>query len=159
MDTNELILRPTKYGGVFTIAVSSLFVYMGIGMIGQLPLMGWLTTVFFGLCLLVAVVQLWPGATSLKLTTEGFVVTSLFRSNFTRWQDVASFRPAHVGLRKMVVFDYVESHKKFAFGKRLAKGLAGNQAALPDTYGMTPKALAQLLNEWKDRAKEAASHG
>lgn len=154
MDANELILRPTKYGGVFTVVVSAGFVYMGIGMMGQSPLMSWLTTVFFGFCLLVGLVQLWPGAASLKLTSEGFVVTSLFRSHFTRWQDVGSFRSAHVGLRRMVVFDYVESHKKFTFGKRLAKGLTGNQAALPDTYGRKPAALAELLNEWKRRGED-----
>lgn len=155
MDTNEMILRPTKYGAVFTMVASLIFVYAGVRMIEYLPLMGWLTMVFFGICLLVAIIQILPGASQLKLTHEGFEITTLFRSHFTAWEDVSEFRTAYVGIRKMVVFNYSDAHKKFAFAKRLAQVMAGTQAALPDNYGMKAAALAVLMIEWKERATKA----
>jgi len=156
MDKDELILRPAIYGNVLSIVAGSIFVYAGIYMMATNPFLGWVTTIFFGFCLLVALLQLLPGSSQLKLTREGFEMTSLFRTHFTRWEDIQGFKTGFVWPRRMVVFNYVDSHRKFRFGKRLAKGLSGNEAALPESYGMKPAALAQLMNDWKDRATQKA---
>ena len=72
--------------------ISLLFTVGGTFMIEDEPIKGWLVTAFFGLCLLVFVIQLIPGSTELKLTNEGFEMTSLFRRRLTKWQDVKMFK-------------------------------------------------------------------
>ncbi len=120
-------------------------------MIQEEPLKGWLITSFFGLCLLVFIVQLIPGSTELKLTEEGFEMTSLFRKSTTKWTNVKSFRVGYLGQNKTVKFDYVDGHNKYAKGKRIAKQLSGNHGALPTTYGLKANELLRILNEWKNK--------
>ena len=112
---------------------------------------GWLITLFFGLCSLVFLIQLIPSSTQLQLNEQGFIMTSLFRSSFTKWTDVKSFKPGYLGRNKAVMFDYVKSHKKHATGKNISKLLSGSQAALPSTYGMKATELIEIMNEWKKK--------
>lgn len=113
--------------------------------------MGWLATVFFGLCLLVFMIQLIPGSTELKLTNEGFETTNLFRKNLTKWQDVKRFKIGYLEQNKTIMFDYVKEHKKYQTGKLIAKKLSGSHGALPTTYGLKANDLLDILNEWKNK--------
>lgn len=132
-------------------AVSMLFTYGGILIIEDNSLKGWFITLFFGLCFLVALIQLIPNSSQIKLTKEGFTMTSLFRSHFTKWEDVKYFKEGYIGSKKTVMFDYVDSHDKFTLGKGIAKYLSDSHGALPDTYGIKTPELIRILNEWKNR--------
>ena len=131
--------------------VSLAFTIGGLLMTKDEGLMGWLIASFFGLCLIVFLIQLIPGSTQLLLTKDGFTMTSLFRSHFTKWADVKSFELGYLGRNKAVMFDYVDSHKKHSIGKSIAKELSGNHGALPDTYGMEVTELLILMNESKKK--------
>lgn len=56
--------------------------------------MGWFVNSFFGICMLVFLIQLIPGARELTLTKEGFEMTNLFQKSKIRWTDIESFKKA-----------------------------------------------------------------
>ena len=96
--------------------------------------------------------MLLPGAGALTLDQEGFQTTSLFRRYHSRWHDTAGLEVVSVppSFQKMVVYDDAK-----ATGKAMAKlsaALAGHNAGLPDTYGLSADDLARLMNQWRARA-------
>ena len=141
---------PSKF--VILLLASAAFVAMGLFLVAQgKPLIGWLNIVFFGLGVAVAIVTLLPGSNHLQLGDEGFEVCSLYRRWSVRWADVDSFFPAFISRREMVCWNYVSGYSGQRTGRGVASQLTGVEAALPDTYGMTPAALADLLNQWRMR--------
>jgi hypothetical protein len=151
MNTEVKKYRPKSPKTILLGLTSLLFTVGGTFIIEDEPLKGWLITVFFGLCLLVFVIQLIPGSTELTLTNKGFEMTNLFRRSFTKWQDVKTFKIGYLGRNKAVLFDYVEGHRKHQTGKLIAKNLSGSHGALPSTYGLKASELLDILNEWKNK--------
>jgi len=143
------ILRPKKTKSIILILVSILFVLGGFLMLEEKFFIGIITIIFFGLGIIIFTIQLFPNTSYLKLTEEGFEIRTLFKSDFTKWSDVKEFNTDYIGPNKMVMLNYKEEHTKYKSGKKIAKILSGSEGALPDTYGMSAKALAQLMNEWK----------
>lgn len=151
MKTDELTFRPKKQKIILLAFVSVILTHGGIVIIEDNSLKGWLIAIFFGLCFLGALIQLIPNSSQLKLTKEGFIMTSLFRSHFTKWEDVKYFKEGYIGPKKVVMFDYVDNHKEFTIGKGIAKQLADSHGALPDTYGLKTTELLRIMNEWKNK--------
>lgn len=151
MNTEVKKYRPKTLKTILLGLTCLLFTIGGTLIIHDQPLKGWLGTSFFGLCLLVFIIQLIPGSTELKLTNEGFETTSLFRANLTKWKDVKTFRIGYLGKNKTIMFDYVESHKKHLAGKLIAKKMSGSQGALPSTYGLQANEILAIMNEWKNK--------
>jgi hypothetical protein len=143
--------------------ISAAFVVVGYWMIQDDEWMGWPGLIFFGLGALVAAAMLLPGAGALSLDREGFEATTLFRRHRTRWRNASSFdvwemKPPQVWspkslqklLPKNVVFDDSEPKS----GRMAAANIAicGHTSGLPDTYGLSAEALAQLMTQWRERA-------
>lgn len=149
MKRESIILKPKRSRTIGLLLVCTIFVAVGSFLLDKEPIVAWFTIVFFGLGVIVFIIQLFPNASYLKLTKEGFEIRSLFRSDFTNWKDVQVFRSGNAGPNKMVMFDFAERHKKFKQGKKIAKSISGNQGALPNSYGMSVTELAELMNEWK----------
>jgi hypothetical protein len=146
----KLTPRPSKF--LILLLASAAFVAMGVFLVAQgKPLIGWLNIVFFGLGVAVAIVSLLPGSNHLQLDDEGLEVCSLYRRWSVRWGDVQEFFPAFISRRELVCWNYVPGYSGQRAGRVVASHLTGVEAALPDTYGMTPAALADLLNEWRIR--------
>jgi hypothetical protein len=127
--------------------------FMAVGIASVPGVIGWLCVSFFALCAVVFAVQLLPGAGYLRITGEGFVFCSLFRrSPLVRWPDVSDFRVATVppSRHKLVVYDWSNAHAGRV--RRVNRLLVGASDGLPDTYGMEPQALADLLNARRSRA-------
>lgn len=127
------------------------FVVSGIILTKEQPVAGWFVTSFFGICLVVFIIQLIPGSTALTLTQEGFEMTSLFLKRTTQWTDIESFKIGDLGGHKTVMFDYNENHRKYEKGKRISKGFSGSHGALPTTYGLQAAELLEILNQWKNK--------
>ena len=145
-------LRPSRTRWLLVLAIGLLFAVGGVWMIQDGKWMGWYVLVFFGLVALIAAVAMLPGAGGLILDREGFDVTSLFRRYRIRWQDTADFAavsipPAH---QKMVGYnDLKQSSSRLA---KMNVAIVGRDAAIPDTYGLSADALAQLMAQWRERA-------
>jgi hypothetical protein len=150
-EKRTLVLRPSKRRAVLylllclALTVMDVFVIVGGGKV-----IGWFGVVFFGAGVLIFVVQLIPGASYLHLAPDGFVVCSLFRKwPVIRWEDVSEFQVASVppSRMKMIVFDWAQAPKPQL--RKINRALVGAGDALPDTYGLEPQELADIMNDWR----------
>jgi hypothetical protein len=145
-------LRPARTKWLLVFAIGILFAAGGMWMIEDDRLMGWYVLVFFGLTALVAAVAMLPGAGVLALDREGFEVTSLFRRHRIRWRDTTDFAAVRIPPARQSMVAYNDLKQS---GSRLAKmnvAIVGRTAAIPDTYGLSADALAQLMAQWRERA-------
>lgn len=118
---------------------------------------GWLCVLFFGLGAGVFAIQFIPSASYLRIQSEGFMFCSLFRkSPMIPWQEVSSFRVASVppSGHRMVVFDrHTASNRGL---RQINRHLVDATDGLPDSYGLRPEELANLLNIW--RSEHGSTH-
>lgn len=127
----------------------------GVAIATDHPLVGWLNIIFFGACLVVALLLLvLPG--NVALSPEGMRVRHLGRDwPFLSWDNCSDFTvwepPAGHAL---VVFTYSGPPLRWKPGMavRGTKSLTGRNAALPDTYSLSAEDLATLL----ERARSAS---
>ena len=143
------VLHPTRGKTVLFLAISLVFTAIGCLELSKGEVfMGCLTVFFFGLAVVVFIVNLRPSASWLRLQDDGFIYCSLFRkSPLIRWTEVSAFRVADVAGREIVVFDW--SLKPRSGFRRFNRVLGGASDGLPDTYGLKAEALAGLLNQWR----------
>jgi len=127
---------------------SAAFVVAGFFVLPTHPVAAYQGIVFFGLGVLVAVIQLLPNSSYLELDERGFTTCTMFRKSFVRWDDVAEFVPYTLGARtrKRVAFRYAATYQPHATSRKFLRTLAGVDGALPDTYGRSAEDLAALLN-------------
>ncbi len=156
MNTKEVTFRPKNIKSMLMALGCLILAYGGILIIEEECVKGWVITSFFSLCFIVLSVQIIPGSTQLKLNNDGFIMTSLFRSHFTAWSDIKTFRIGKLGPNKTVMFDYVKNHNKHKSGKSLAKKLSGSHGALPNTYGMKADELLRILKQWQSEHRSGA---
>ena len=150
-------LRTSKWKTFMFLIGSLLFVVSSIMLNEQNDIEGWIGTFFFGLCAIVFIIQLLPNSSYLKLTKEGFEEKNLFKTKFTNWNEIDSFRVGYIttqySRQKKIMFDYSNSYEKAKLMRKLSKSLAGNEGSLVDNYGMKVEELINLLNEWKNESK------
>jgi hypothetical protein len=140
-------LRPNRAKHFALLALCLGFVAMGVSLLGRdNAFVAWGCIAFFGFGAAVFAIGLVPGANGLSLDERGFVVRSLFRSHRTNWKDVAGFHAIRIGVKKFVGFDFVPGVPAAQKLRRANSALVGAEAALPDNYGMSVAALADLLN-------------
>ncbi|MDE2427936.1 MAG: hypothetical protein KGM99_04365, partial [Burkholderiales bacterium] len=108
-----------------------------------------------GLGLLIALVSMLPNASYLQLTPEGFTMRSLYRSHFFRWKDVTAFAVGRVVSNKMVMFNFAPTYQGPSKFRSFNASLTGYEAGLPDSYGMSHEALADLLNQYKTASRDS----
>lgn len=143
-------LLPSRLKYSLLLVLSLVFVAMGAFLLTQQAsaVAAWGCIVFFGLGAIVfALILFVPGASSLQLDTNGFVVRSLFRSHRTAWKDVAGFRPVRIGVKKFVGFDFAPGVPASRKLRRVNSAMVGAEAALPDSYGVSVDKLSGLLND------------
>jgi hypothetical protein len=113
---------------------------------------------FFGLGVPVAVIQLIPGSTYLRLERSGFTFCNLFRCTTVPWSVVDQFfvvtiRHGVMKVREMVGFNFVASYDKARLGRKIASIVGSCEGALPGTYGKHPKELAAIMNACLAKAR------
>ena len=134
-------------GAVFALAGVLVFFAAPGGRAGGIIVFG-----FFGLCAVVAAIQLVFRST-LTLTADGFTFTALRRRVTRPWSDIDSFVPVQTSAFGGVVgIQLAASAQQRSGVRKAARNVWGyDGGALPDTYGMTVNELAALMNEWRDR--------
>ena len=147
-----ITLRPKRFSALWPLLVSSLFVTIGISMGVTGSWVGYLIAAFFGLGILVGIIQLFPNSTYLRISREGITYCSLFRETITSWDDVDEFcvvvmRQNGLPIRRMVGFNYAPTYDRSRMGRQVASAITGCEGALPDTYGKKAEDLAALLND------------
>ena len=111
---------------------------------------GVFVTGFFGLCAVIALLQLLaPGR--IELSPDGFTVYGLGTRTTTPWSDVSSFATVRASaLSKVVAINPADSRTLGRAGAAVRK-VVGFNRALPDTYGLNAEDLAALMNGWHTR--------
>ncbi len=150
MSEQELVLRPRRWRYLVYLAVGLAFTVIGGFMIAEGLWHGWLVAVCFGSASLIFSSLLLPGAAFLRLGEKGFTMCSLYRRHSFKWTEVGPFVPGRVGGQAMVLFDLLDPGRRPRL-RALSRGLFGAEAGLPDTYGMSAAALADLMNDWRER--------
>src|ERR1700676_1257387 len=135
-------LRVTIGAGCFTV-VSGLLGFGG-------DIIGILGTAFFGICTLVGVITLLPGASWLRLDEKGFEFTRFFRTTRFHWSDVGDFGVWTFRSNNLVVFKATKP--RLSILEKINTALSGRNGYLPDTYGMAAEDLVQLMTAWRDLA-------
>jgi len=143
------LLRPSPWKMLALLAISAGFVWVAVGIADRNLLIAGLCGGFFGLCALVALVSLLPGANHLRLDADGIELRSLFRVTRWGWRDVVRFGPTRVGLHTMVGIDFADHVDAAARLRRVNRGLTGFDGALPDTYGHKAADLSAKLEAWR----------
>jgi hypothetical protein len=168
-EPRELVLRPAKRKWVLVTLICGAFSIVGVGMVlnAAAPfdrVQAWFGLGFFGLGLVIAVVQLLPGSSFVRISEEGLLVRSLWRDHFYKWSDIESFGVAefttiHSGIpqkHRTVGFNFSPTAADAQRGaglKKLSRALAGFEAALPDSYGRDPAEFASELNRIAGRLR------
>ena len=144
-------LYPSRKKWLLILLISALFTAIGAWMVAEKADAGWAGLIFFATCLLVSALMLLPGAGGLVLDADGFQATNLFRRYRLHWQNVEGFEAVAIpGARQRLVgYDDVSIGRVIG---AINKELSGRNAALPDTYGFSADALAELMRRWRERA-------
>jgi hypothetical protein len=158
MSLNELPMTfyPKRGSALLLFLGSGAFVAAGIwiGMSGES--VGYWGAVFFGLGVVVGVVQMIPGSSYLKLTRDGFEFSAMFRRHFVLWSDVSEFgvmtiRQGGLAVNRMVGFNYSVPAKGVS-GRALSRAVAGFEGGLPDCYGHRAEVLAEMMTRLRAEA-------
>ena len=153
MKNEHQIFRPNKLKNSISLLGCLVFVVIGFFILDEDPKIGWGCIFFFGLGVVVSLIQFYPNSTYLKLTDEGFEVKGLFRSSFTKWTDIKDFRQGQIKGNKMIFFDYTDLHQKSKSGKRVAKFLSGKEGAVQSIYNIKTEELLELMKKYKLKSK------
>lgn len=153
-----MALHSSRLKWLLVLLGSSIFVAVGISALATEKLMI-LAIIFFGLGVVISLVQILPNASNLKLTTAGMLTRSLYKEHKINWRDVAEFGVMRIGLQRKVAWRYTAEY--LARSKSPVKGQGFSQwkgklashnrkvfgwdACLPDNYGMRAAKLADLL--------------
>ncbi len=145
-----IILRPSRkkwlrltIGAVCLTVIGGLLSFRG-------DIIGLLGTAFFGICTVVGVITLLPGASSLRLDENGFEFARFFRTSKFHWSDVAAFDVWTFRGKGLVVFKVTKP--RLSVLDKINTALAGRNGYLPDTYGMATEDLVRLMTAWRDLA-------
>lgn len=142
MHNLPLTLRPGKLKNIILILISIAFICMGITLMERNLWAAILIIFLFSISLIIFSIHLIPNISYLKIDERGLEVKNLSRITFIPWQVVSGFTTKQIFLNKVVMFDIDERFLEQSKVK-------SKQGAFPDTYGMSAKKLAALLNDYK----------
>ena len=155
---DPIVLAASKRKAVLLLIVCGVFVAIGVFLIARGERLAWFGVAFFGLGVIVSVVLLLPGSTSLTIDRSGIRMTHMFRTTVIRWSDVDSFYVGFIrtGLAttKMIGINYAASYEGQQTGRKAALALTGMEGAIPNQYQVSPEELCELLNAAKRRWRD-----
>ena len=160
---DTLLLRPSNRKWLWTFVGCVVFVILGIfaatadnwltRLIGSWG--GWLGACFFGLGAILSLTQLAPGANYLRLARDHFELRKFWRSSRIRWADVEPFLIVTMYGVSVVAWNWKKG-ATLPSGAAFNRGMTGIDAVLPHGYGPSPDELKDVMNAWRDRAREPA---
>jgi len=153
----ELVYPASRARALLLLAGCAAFVAVGFLISKQNLLVGWLSIVFFGLGIPIAILMLFSRGMYLRLTADGFEMASLFNKTVIRWGDVDGFRIGRVRSVKMIAIIYRPDYKDQKMLRRVNSSLAGMEGAIPNIYAVPLDTLLAKLNEWHTQFAKKSS--
>jgi hypothetical protein len=150
-DTHALTLRPGKSSAIWLLLVCGLSVVGGVWVGQEKGWVGYLCAALFALGIPVALVQLLPGSTYLRISEDGLSFANLFRVTTIPWNVIDQFfvvsaKQMGMTVHKMVGFNYVPTYDRSRTARCVSSAIAQCEGALPDTYGKKAEELVDMLN-------------
>ena len=157
-----MTLYPKRSQAIGLFFLCGIFVATGIWMGITGDWVGYLITGFFGLGVVVFIIQLIPGSAYLRLDPEGFTFCSLYRRKTLPWSVIDRFyvvamRQTGLKVHEMVGFNFVSSYDGSQLGRQISSAVAECEGGLPNTYGKSAEELTCLMNEGMRRWRESNS--
>ena len=149
MKALPMTLRPSLRKMALLFFGSGVFVSGGLWLFPTQPFFGAILLMVFGLGFVVGAAGLIPNSTYLTLSADGFTFASFFRKHTVLWESVEIFHPIKLGVNRMVGWKYAAAYKGLGRYANPDLVIAGAEAALPDSYGMSVEGLCELMNEIK----------
>ena len=155
-----MTLYPKGSQAIGLFFLCAIFVAVGIWMGITGEWIGYPIAGFFGLGIVIFIVQLIPGSAYLRLDPEGFTFCSLYRRTTLPWSGIDGFHVVvmkQTGLKvhEMVGFNFIPSYDTSQLGRQLSNAVAECEGGLPSTYGKSAEELAHIMNEhlqmWRER--------
>ena len=155
-----MTLYPKRSQTIGLFSLCSIFVAIGIWMGVTGEWIGYPIAGFFGLGVVVFILQLIPGSAYLYLDPEGFTYCSLYRSKTVPWSIIDGFHVVamkQTGLKvhEMVGFNFVSSYDSSQLDRQISSTVAECEGGLPNTYGKSAEELTCLINEHLQRWRES----
>jgi len=147
-------LRASRTQAAVWFLVCLLFVLGGILMVREGEPIGYFCGGFFALGLPIFALQFHPKAAYLHLAPDGFTFCGLFRTHTVRWAHVREFGVINVWGNRMVAWNFTPDYPASGRARAISKLLCGYEAALPNTYGMKPQQLVELMESLRQRYVE-----
>ena len=154
LDRPPITVRASRTRGVGLAIGSAIFVAL-IGMSGlgsnRIDTGLVLSIAFFVLCGAVGLALIvWPA--KLEIGPAGIIQKALWRTTRYAWTDIYDFRATALSLTsKAVGFNYLNGPPKRSTLRKLNSALVGVQGTLQPGLGSDPAALANLLNQARER--------
>lgn len=104
MQNLPLILKPSKIKSIILILISIGFIYLGIKLLEKNMLIAVLNIFFFGICLIIFVINIIPNSSYLKIDETGIEMKNLFKTTFIPWQAVSGFKTKFIFVNRLVTF-------------------------------------------------------
>jgi len=152
-DHPPIVIEGSRVRAALLLVGSLAFVAGGLMLVTQAatPAAAAVPLVFFGAC---SVATLWMLARPprMEIGPDGLVQRSFWRTEKLAWSDVQDFRPATLGIgTRAVGFDYAPGRRPRGPLDRLNLALTGVEGMLQPGYALEPHALADLLNQARER--------
>ncbi|MEM9896896.1 MAG: STM3941 family protein [Bacteroidota bacterium] len=151
--TESIILKPNKLKNGLLFFVCAAFVALGVFLLDKEFKVAVVSIGFFGLGVIISLIQLHPNASHLKLTKEGVEVRSMFRSSFTKWSHITNLREGDIKGTKMILFDFTEDYEDDSVVGAMGRRITNNRGAVQSMYNISTSALLSLMNEYKEGAR------
>jgi uncharacterized membrane protein YhaH (DUF805 family) len=153
LDQPPIVVRASRARAAWLVVGSAVFVAIGLFLwepkdsdVERLLCIG-----FFGLCGAIGLGTLIV-PNRLEIGPTGLTQRVLWRTTRIAWTDAHNFRPAIIGLTNRTVgFDYLTERPKRMALRALNTALAGVQGSLQPGWEIAPQALANLLNDARER--------
>lgn len=145
----EKIIKGSRKKALVLLLLSIAFLAAGIWMIGVNPLLGWVSTLFFGLGIPASLVMMRPGTTYLRLDPTGFEMVAMSRRHKLEWTDVSGFELVRLHGNKMIAIEFSPDYSRQIAGRAVAAALSGIEAAIPDHYEVPIEEVLHMLLDWR----------
>jgi hypothetical protein len=147
-----VVLRPSRRKWLLVLLCCAGFVAIGVWMVLQGQSWGWFEVIFFGIGATASWALLLPGAAGLRLDANGFEVVQYFRRYRTSWPNASSFVPVKIPPANVLFVGYDDASIKDGSIAEMNRSIAGRDAVIPDTFGLSADDLASLMTRWRARA-------
>jgi hypothetical protein len=160
LEGDSIVLAASRRKAALVFLGSGAFVTIGAFLVASGESGGWFPLAFFGFCLIVSIVLLFPGSTTLTIDRDGIHMKHMFRLTHIRWSDVDSFYVGSirtgVSSTKMIGIKYSDSYQGQKAGRNISSALTGMEGGIPNQYQASAEELCELLNTAKRRFSSVA---